>query len=377
MNGEELRYGDTIIFHCALLIFHLNVGILLAMKAVIMAGGEGKRLKKVSGGLPKPMVPLLGKPLMERIVELLREAGVTEICAALGYEPAPVIDHFGDGSRFGVQMSYRIEDTPLGTAGGVKNCADFYGDSDFIVISGDAACDLKIGSLIERHKELKPAVTMALYESAEPLQYGLVLTESGGNVRYFTEKPSWERVVTNLVNTGIYIMSPRAMDYVPVGERFDFAHELFPLLLEKEERIAAFIADGYWSDVGTPKAYFKTCMDALEGRLYLPDVEPEPEIVGADEQRTQRRRLPGDNKGLRRIGCDDRAKLMRAISEYLMDYGAEFSDGISMEREHCGLRISPSPTKSEILIETSSEDTEFSEELATAVVEMVKKIARK
>lgn len=138
------------------------------MKAVIMAGGEGKRLKTITGDLPKPMVPLLGKPMMEHIVELLRQCGITEICAALKYNPQPIMDYFGDGSTFGVSMQYRIEGSPLGTAGGVKNCADFYDRDDFLVISGDAACDFDLSALITAHRARRPAASITLYHAASP-----------------------------------------------------------------------------------------------------------------------------------------------------------------------------------------------------------------
>ena len=157
----------------------------MGMKAVIMAGGEGRRLKAVTGDLPKPMVPLLGKPLMERTVELLRENGITDICATLGYNPAPILSHFGGGEYFGVHLSSRIEDKPLGTAGGVKNCMDFIGSEPFLVLSGDAACDFDLRRLAEEHTRSGAAVTMALYESPDPLRYGLVVPDADGSVRCF------------------------------------------------------------------------------------------------------------------------------------------------------------------------------------------------
>lgn len=137
-----------------------------------MAGGEGKRLKAVTGPLPKPMVPLLGKPLMERCVELLRENGIHDICATLRYNPGPIMDYFGDGEAFGVDITWRVETQPLGTAGGVKACMDVLGDADFLVISGDAACDFDLRRLIDEHERSGAAVTVALCECAEPLRYG-------------------------------------------------------------------------------------------------------------------------------------------------------------------------------------------------------------
>ena len=193
------------------------------MKAVIMAGGEGTRLRPVTGELPKPMAPLLGRPMLEHIVRLLKKHGFTDICAALKYRAEDIERAFGDGAALGVHMQYRVEREALGTAGGVKNCADFYGDEDFLVISGDAACDLDLSRLMREHRESDAAVTLALHRSREPLSYGLAVTDGNGDVRCFIEKPQWSRVVTDLVNTGIYIISPRVMELVPGGVSFDLA----------------------------------------------------------------------------------------------------------------------------------------------------------
>ncbi len=337
------------------------------MKAVIMAGGEGRRLKAVTGELPKPMVPLLGKPLMERTVELLKANGVTEICAALGYNPAPIIEHFGDGERFGVRLCYRIEDRPLGTAGGVKNCMDFIGDEPFLVLSGDAACDFELNRLISEHERRRPAVTMALYESRDPLRYGLVVPDAAGNVRCFIEKPPWERVVTNLVNTGIYVVEPRAMELVPEGESFDFASGLFPKLLERGEEILGLAMEGYWCDIGTPRAYFHCCLDALDGVLKLPDIGSEPKHGSG---RTERPPLAPGKKAERRISCRDRARLMRRISETMMEAGASLDDGVKLESGHCALRISPDPEREELRIETAAGDEAFAKELADTLGNM-------
>ena len=214
------------------------------MKAVIMAGGEGTRLRPVTGELPKPMAPLLGRPMLEHIVRLLKKHGFTDICAALKYRAEDIERAFGDGAALGVHMQYRVEREALGTAGGVKNCADFYGDEDFLVISGDAACDLDLSRLLREHRESDAAATLALHRSREPLSYGLAVTDGDGDIRCFIEKPQWNRVVTDLVNTGIYILSPRAMALVPEGCPFDFAKVLFPLLLARGERLRGVALDG-------------------------------------------------------------------------------------------------------------------------------------
>lgn len=327
-----------------------------AMRAVIMAGGEGTRLRPVTGGkFPKPMVPLHTRPVMEHIVRLLKKNGVTEICATLRCMPEKITDFFGDGSVWGVHMEYRTETQPLGTAGGVKNCRDFYGDRDFLVVSGDAACDFDLQVLMEAHSQNKSAVTMALYPHETPLRYGLVLTDSRGFVKSFIEKPSWERVVTDLVNTGIYVISPRAMEYVPADAPFDFARDLFPLLLERGEPIFGMPMQGYWCDIGDPEAYYRCCLDALHGRLKLdaPDgAETTRESARQEQRGTGRRyacRLIFDTPA--------RARLMRELSCGLMEAGADFSDGLCLESSEGCVRISPMPDRDAIAIEASDAGT--------------------
>ena len=332
------------------------------MKAVIMAGGEGKRLKCVTGELPKPMVPLLGRPMMEHILLLLKKHGITDICAAVKYRHEDITSYFGDGSRFGVNLQYRVEDKALGTAGGVKNCADFYGDEDFLVISGDAACDFDLSSLIRSHRQDHSPVTMALYKHPEPLRYGLTVTDSDGHVRAFIEKPEWPRVVTDLVNTGIYVISPRVMAMVPEGRPYDFAKDLFPRLLREGQRISGLAMEGYWCDVGTPLSYYQCCVDALEGRLSL-DI---PESF----RPSPREDTPESAEEGLDCPCRDRAGLMGTLAELLMDMGADYSDGIRLHGPRFDMHISPSAAHSAIRIAVNSEDAEFAKELALSAREL-------
>ena len=336
------------------------------MKAVIMAGGEGTRLRPVTGELPKPMAPLLGRPMLEHIVRLLKKHGFTDICAALKYRAEDIERAFGDGAALGVHMQYRVEREALGTAGGVKNCADFYGDEDFLVISGDAACDLDLSRLMREHQESDAAVTLALHRSREPLSYGLAVTDVDGNIRCFIEKPQWSRVVTDLVNTGIYILSPRAMALVPEGRPFDFAKELFPLLLARGERLRGVALDGYWCDVGTPLAYYRCCIDALEGQL---DIQP-----GAAFARTAAE-TPDDtaDAGAESIdcACESRAALMGALSEAMLDMGADYSDGIRLAGRGYSLHIAPLAAREAVRVSVRSADTEFARSLALSAKEVI------
>lgn len=238
------------------------------MKAIIMAGGKGTRLMPISALAPKPMTRLMGLPLLEHIVELLRQNGFTELCMTLGHMPEQITDYFGTGEKFGVSVEYRIEDRPLGTAGGVRACLDFV-DDDFLVISGDAACDFDLEFLAAQHREKNAELTMALYSHPEPLRYGTVLIADDGQVRSFIEKPAWDRVVTDFVNTGIYVVSPQVMELIPENTAADFAKDIFPLLTERGDRMVGVPMTGYWCDIGDAKSYLQCCMDALDGRLKL------------------------------------------------------------------------------------------------------------
>lgn len=340
------------------------------MKAVIMAGGMGSRLKAITGDRPKPMVPLLGRPLMEHILELLRSQGFDQVCAAVRYRAGDIMAHFGDGSRFGVEMQYRVEEEPLGTAGAVKNCRNFYGGEDFLVISGDAACDFRLSRLMEEHKRRGAAVTLALCRHSEPLSYGLAVTDGEGRIRSFVEKPDWSRVVTDLVNTGIYVISPRIMELVPEGREFDFAKDLFPLLLSRGELLLGLPMEGYWCDVGSPLSYYRCCADALEGKLRLdfPELFRPPIPSGGDVPP-----LPGENLD---CACRSRAELMGSLSELLMDMGADYSDGLQLDSPRFHLRISPLASRSALRISVSSQDAEFARELAISARDLARALEK-
>ncbi len=239
------------------------------MKAIIMAGGEGRRLRPISVLRPKPMVSLFDRPVMEHIIELLKKHEIRDICVTLRYLPRVVTDYFGDGSEFGVSIEYRIEDEPLGTAGGVRACSDFIGNEDFLVISGDAVCDFNLKKCIDFHFAKKSPATIILCEKDEPLEYGLVLTDGNSRITQFIEKPSWDRVCTNAVNTGIYILSSEVLKNIPGDRSYDFGKDLFPRLLKEGVPMYAYTAKGYWCDIGSSKAYLRSHFDALDGKTGL------------------------------------------------------------------------------------------------------------
>ena len=234
-----------------------------------MAGGEGTRLRPLSLGSPKPMTPLLGRPVMEHIINLLKRHGITDICVTLCYKPQAVMDYFGGGDRLGVRLTWFTEDEPLGTAGSVKNCMTHIGAEDFLVISGDCVCDLDLTALAEFHRERGAWATLGLYRHKNPLEYGLVLTGQDGRVERFVEKPGWGQVFTDQINTGIYVLSPSAMDRVPRDAVWDFGKDLFPALLRESAPLFGLPLEGYWRDMGDCGAYLDAACDALSGKVKL------------------------------------------------------------------------------------------------------------
>lgn len=239
------------------------------MRAVLMAGGSGTRLRPLTCDLPKPMVPVLNRPIAEHIVNLLRRNGITEIIATLHYLPDVMRDYFQDGREFGVQMTYAVEEEqPLGTAGCVKNIAEML-DGTFLVISGDAITDFDLQAAIQFHREKGAKATLVLTRVPNPIEFGVVITDAEGRIRRFLEKPSTSEIFSDTVNTGTYILEPEVLEYLPENQESDFSKDLFPLLLAKEEPLYGYIAEGYWCDVGHLEAYREAQYDGLHGKVLL------------------------------------------------------------------------------------------------------------
>lgn len=239
------------------------------MRAVLMAGGSGTRLRPLTCDLPKPMVPVLNRPIAEHILNLLKRHRITEVIATLHYLPDVMRDYFQDGSDFGVQITYAVEeDQPLGTAGCVKNIAELLDDT-FLVISGDSITDFDLRAAIEFHQQHHSKATIVLTRVPNPLEFGVVITDEDHRIRRFLEKPSSSEVFSDTVNTGTYILEPDVLDYLPPNQEADFSKDLFPLLLEKGEPMYGYIADGYWCDVGHLDAYRDAQYDGLMRKVYL------------------------------------------------------------------------------------------------------------
>lgn len=242
----------------------MNGGIVI--KAIIMAGGKGTRLKPLTCCIPKPMVPILNKPTMEYTIELLKRHKISDIGVTIAHLPNKIIDYFGQGEKWGVNIKYFEEDIPLGTGGSVKNAEDFI-EKTFIVLSGDAITDIDIDKAVDFHKRKGSKATLVLKNEAYPVEYGVVIVNNDGNIRRFLEKPSWGEVFSNTINTGIYVLEPEVLGYFKRGENFDFSKDLFPKLLADGVAMYGYITNDYWCDVGALDSYVQTHFDLLDRKV--------------------------------------------------------------------------------------------------------------
>src|SRR5579884_146029 len=246
------------------------------MKAVLMAGGEGSRLRPLTILRPKPMVPIVNKPVMEHVLALLKRHGITDVIVTVQYLASVIQDYFGDGSQLGMQISYSVEEVPLGTAGSVKKAQDLLTDT-FMVISADALTDFDLGSIIDFHRSHHATATLTLYQVPNPLEYGVVIIDDEGRIRQFLEKPSWGEVFSDTVNTGIYVLEPKIFDYYESGRSVDFSQQVFPELLRNKDRLFGYVASGYWCDVGNIQEYMRANADVLQGKV---NIEPQGRELG-------------------------------------------------------------------------------------------------
>ena len=231
-----------------------------------MAGGEGTRLRPLTSNVPKPMMPLANRPMMEHIVDLLKQHGFDEIVVTVAFKANHIRNWFGDGSEFGVRMVYATEDTPLGTAGSVRNAMDELTER-FLVISGDVLTDLDLTKIVEAHEAKNAMATIGLIRVDNPLEFGIVITKDDGSIERFLEKPGWGQVFSDTINTGIFVLEPEIFDYIEPDVPVDFSSEVFPALLRDEKRLFGAIGEGYWEDVGTLESYVSAHKDILDGRV--------------------------------------------------------------------------------------------------------------
>jgi len=241
------------------------------MKAVLMAGGVGSRLRPLTIGIPKPMIPVVNKPVMAHTLDLLKSYGITDVVATLQYRAEVIQSYFRSGSKLNMNLTYSVEDVPLGTAGGVRHAGDNLNET-FIVISGDAMTDFNLKPIIEYHYERQALATIVLTRVLNPLEYGVIITDTDGRVTHFQEKPSWGEVVSDTINTGIYIFEPEILEWIPKKSVVDWSKDVFPRLLANQKGLFGYVAKGYWCDIGNIPEYFRACADLLNREIQVPEV---------------------------------------------------------------------------------------------------------
>ncbi len=236
------------------------------MRAVILAGGEGTRLRPLTLSTPKPVVPVVDRPFLRHQLDLLGKAGVREVVFSVAYRPERVEAVFGDGSALGVRIRYAVEDTPLGTGGAVRNALDML-DERTVVMNGDVLTDVDLASLVERHVAAGASASILLTPVPNPAAYGLVETDAGGRVLRFREKPKPEEITTDTINAGIYVLETRVLDLIPPGVNHSIERGFFPALLARGDLVLGPVHRGYWIDIGTPAKYLQVHQDILSGRF--------------------------------------------------------------------------------------------------------------
>jgi NDP-sugar pyrophosphorylase family protein len=238
------------------------------MQSVILAGGKGTRLRPLTIHTPKPVVPIVNRPFLIYQLDLLKQAGVTDITLSLSYQPGKIEEIFADGSDYGVRIHYAVEASPLGTAGAYRNAEEHLRETA-IVFNGDVLTDMDLETIVAVHRQKKAAATIVLVPVENVSAFGVVETGAAGRVQRFIEKPKPGETNANTINAGCYILEPHILDYVPAGETYSFEYQLFPKLLEMGEPFYAYTWQGYWLDIGTPQRYLQAHYDLLADRVKL------------------------------------------------------------------------------------------------------------
>jgi NDP-sugar pyrophosphorylase family protein len=238
------------------------------MKAMILAAGLGTRLRPLTDAIAKPMIPVVNKPVMEHVIELLARQGITELYANVHYKADEIIEHFGNGKKWGVSLKYSYEESLCGTAGGVKRMESFLSDDTFLVFSGDLLTDLDLEPLVSAHRAAGALATLALTRVSDPTPYGVVVVDGTGRIVSFKEKPAGLSA-GNLINCGVYLFEPEIFDLIPAETEYDFGRDLFPLLREMNAPLFGVEHSSYWLDIGRIESYLKGNFDALTGNVKI------------------------------------------------------------------------------------------------------------
>lgn len=238
------------------------------MKALLLVGGKGTRLRPLTNRIPKPMVPIMGRPLLERTLEMLKQHNTGEIVLSTCYKPEYISGYFGNGSKLGLNIHYVRENTPLGTGGAIKNSEQYF-DDPFLVLNADILSDIDYSEMMRFHKQKKADVTIAVTWVKNPSAYGVIEYDGGGYATSFREKP--KTVSSHFINAGVYVFEPQVLKEIPAERPVSVEREVFPKLLEKGMKIAVYQGCNYWMDIGTPAKYVQANLDAFSGKLRLPE----------------------------------------------------------------------------------------------------------
>ncbi len=303
------------------------------MKAVIMAGGFGTRIQPLTINLPKPMIPLINRPIMLHIIELLKRHGISELILLLYHQPELIKRHFGDGSEFGVRITYITPLEDLGTAGAVRAAAPYL-DQRFMVISGDLLTDFDLSAIVRFHEQRQALATITLTSVADPLQFGLVITDRQDRITKFLEKPDWGEVFSDNINTGIYVLEPEVFELIPADCNRDWSRDVFPLMLANQAPLFGCNQSGYWADIGNTDAYLESSLDILQGKIRVNmDEAPAPGLEGVYLGRETR--LPTEqslvHEGMVIIGSNSQIKGRTRLKNCIIGRNCVIEEGVDLE----------------------------------------------
>jgi mannose-1-phosphate guanylyltransferase len=248
------------------------------MKAILLAGGKGTRLRPLTVHTPKPIVPIFNRPFLYYQIDLLRQLPeIDEVILSLNYQPRRIEEIFGDGDGLGLKLRYVVEPMPLGTAGAVRYAGDSLTES-VVVFNGDVLTEVDLGAVLRLHRERNAKATIVLTPVENPRAYGLVETDRDGNIQRFLEKPGEDEITCNTINAGIYILEPETFDRIPKNTAWSIERSYFPSLIERGETFVAYVYDGYWIDIGTPAKYLQVHRDIMDGRYSAPPFAGRPQV---------------------------------------------------------------------------------------------------
>lgn len=257
------------------------------MKAILLAGGKGTRLRPLTVHTPKPIVPILNRPFLYYQIDLLRQIPeIDEVILSLNYQPRRIEEIFGEGDGLGIRVRYVVEPMPLGTGGAIRYAGDSLTES-VVVFNGDVLTQIDLAAVLRLHRERKAKATIVLTPVDNPRAYGLVETDADGNVRRFLEKPGEDEITCNTINAGIYVLEPDTFDRIPKDTAWSIERSFFPSLIERGETFVAYVYDGYWIDIGTQAKYMQVHHDIMDGRYSAPPFAGSPSAWVSPEARVE------------------------------------------------------------------------------------------